>query len=114
MKIREPTSDQCTQNAKVYETEARVGYAIWYPQMGGYIGRAIAIMDKVWEVTAHGATSGGCIDILVWHDGEFPFDGEGGRQPREIHHCDPDQFTIFGTKLSELNSKGMEDVSSTP
>lgn len=102
----EPTSEQCTTNAKVFEDGSRVGYAIWYPQMGGYVGRAIAVLDKEWMQRDDGAAFGGCIDVLIWHDGEFPF-GEG--EPREIHHCDPEQFIRFGEKLKELNSAGKKE-----
>ena len=92
MDIKAPTSEQCNANQKVFEEGGKVGFAIWYPQMGGYTGKAVAIMDQ-----------GGndCIDVLVWHDGEFPF-GEG--EPREIHHCDPQQFIEFGETLAKLNT----------
>ena len=39
-KFREPTGDECGANAKVFEDDLRVGHAIWYPQMGGYVGKA--------------------------------------------------------------------------
>jgi len=99
---REPTGDECNRNAIVFESDDTIGYAIWYPQMGGYAGRAVAMMDKQWVETDHGAT-GGCIDVFVWHDGDFPF-GEG--EPRVIHHCDPQAFMEFGKTLTELNDRG--------
>jgi hypothetical protein len=104
-KMREPTWDQCTANDKVYDGDGVVGYAIWYPQMGGYVGKAIAVMDKEWVEYKGGSRKGGCIDVFVWHNGEFPF-GEEDDNPREIHLCDPEQFIVFGEKLSELNSRG--------
>lgn len=104
--FQEPTCEQCIRNDRVFEDKYRVGYAIWYPQMGGYVGRAIAVLDKKWAQRDDGAAMGGCIDVLVWHDGEFPF-GEGG--PREIHHCDPEQFIQFGKKLKELNDAGKQE-----
>jgi hypothetical protein len=93
MKPKEPTGDQCNQNSLVSETDHNVCYAIWYPQMGGYVGKAVAVMGKEPDP---------CIDVFVWHDGEFPF-GEG--EPREIHHCDPTQFIRFGEKLRDLQQK---------
>ncbi len=103
MNITEPTADQCSNKEKVFEDEHKVAYAIWYPQMGGYVGKAVAIFDKKWTVYPHGAAEGGCIDMLVWNDGEFPF-GDGN--PREIHHCDPEQFVDFGKALAEMNERG--------
>jgi len=97
---RMPTSTECSEHSAVYETENAIGYAIWYPQMGGYVGKAVAVMDKGWQSFPNGSQQGGCIDVYVWHDGEFPFE-EGS--PRVIHHCDPRQFIEFGQKLAELN-----------
>lgn len=89
----EPTSKQCESNAKVFEDEREIGYAIWYPQMGGYVGKAVVLLGK-----AH--LDGGCFEVLVWHDGEFPF---SGGEPRHLHHCDPQQFIDFGNKIAELS-----------
>ena len=92
----EPTSDQCTANSPIMLTDGRTGYAIWYPQMGGYVGRAIVAAD------GHG-----CVDAWVWHNGDFPFAGRDvepmyGDNPRELHHCDPGQFIAFGQKVERL------------
>lgn len=103
---KEPTADQCRATAKVYESEGQVGYAIWYPQMGGYVGKAIAICSRSWyEDEATGIGSGGCVDMYIWHDGEFPFGhaSEFKQEPRQLHHCDPDQFIQFGYALKALN-----------
>lgn len=96
--LREPTCEQCSANEKVFEDDYTVGYAIWYPQMGGYVGRSIALLRK-------GEGEAGCFDVLVWHDGEFPFDGEGGEQPRRLHHCATEQFIRFGEKVDELQAR---------
>lgn len=98
---KEPTAEQCSQHALVHENEHKLVYAIWYPQMGGYVGKALAFIDKGWKEFPHGATEGGCIDVLVWHDGSFPFDD--GRNPADLHHCDPEQFIQFGEQLKKLN-----------
>lgn len=109
MEVQEPTAEQCSANEKVFEDECTVGYAIWYPQMGGYVGKAVALMDRDWIEISSGASIGGCVDVLVWHDGEFPFIGEDGRKPVRLHHCDPDQFISFGAKIAELNKRGCHD-----
>jgi len=38
IQVREPTYAEIKDNAKVFETEEAIGYAMWYPQMGGYGG----------------------------------------------------------------------------
>jgi hypothetical protein len=103
-----PESEQCSTNGKVYETDSQVGYAIWYPQMGGYVGKAVAVMDKQWCENGH-SRIGGCIDVYVWHDGEFPF-AEEECQPKKIHHCDPEQFIRFGATLRDLNNSNRVEV----
>lgn len=88
---REPTSEECAAHARVGE-----GWACWYPQMGGYVGKAVATLDH------------GCWDVYVWHDGDFPFSGdsvwpgEPAPSPTLIHHCDPGQFIAFGQFLEGL------------
>jgi hypothetical protein len=83
---REPTAEECTAHAEVDG-----GRAIWYPQMGGYVGKAVAMPIGV------------CLDLYIWHDGEFPFDDDDGyRGPTIIHHCDAKQFVRFGQELMEL------------
>lgn len=106
---REPLPDECNNKALVYESDAHRGYAMWYPQMGGYVGKAVAMFDKTWSDDKFGAT-GGCIDVYVWHDGEFPFTESDG-QPRHLHHCDPTQFISFGETLAALNEQGRVTVS---
>jgi len=97
--MKEPTGEQCNNNDKVFDENGKIGYAVWYPQMGGYAGKAVAIFDKEWGESSDGRGFCGCIDMLVWHDGQFPFKGEN---PCEIHHCDPQQFIDFGETLHKL------------
>ena len=99
----EPTSEQCNNNEKVFESELDIGYAIWYPQMGGYIAKAIVLLDKNWTDRGDGCRIGGCFDMFIWHDSDFPFHND--ENPVEIHHCDPEQFIDFGKKVKELNDK---------
>lgn len=93
MEYAAPTGEQCSKHAKIYEDESVVAYALWYPQMGGYVGKAVAEISK----------PGGCIDVYIWHDGEFPFDDDDKENPRFIHHCEASQFIEFGQFL--LNAK---------
>jgi hypothetical protein len=94
----EPTPEQCSANAIVSEDDRAIAMACWYPQMGGYVGRAIACMHK---------DSDSCFDVYVWHDGEFPFsdDGPNSRPPAQLHHCDPAQFVAFGEALQSLQAR---------
>jgi hypothetical protein len=105
--FKQPTGDQCSAHIKVFENDTKIGYAIWYPQMGGYCGRAIALLDKKWS-TDGVSSKGGCFDVYVWHDGSFPF-GED-KSPVRIHHCDPEQFIEFGTTLRTLNDQNKQIV----
>lgn len=94
--MTEPTTDQCTANAPIPLPDGRTGYAIWYPQMGGYTSCAIVVADD-----------GGCFDAWIWHNGDFPFAGRDvdpiyGDNPRELHHCDPGQFVAFGQTVERL------------
>jgi len=84
-----PTGEQCDTNAAILVAPGIIGYAIWYPQMGGYCGCALAVPD------------GDCIDVYVWHEGDFPF-ADRVQPPRLIHHCDPHQFVSFGQTLIKL------------
>jgi hypothetical protein len=105
MTPREPTADECSSRALIHEDEAAWYYALWYPQMGGYVGKAVAeIAKQRVEMNDGWVTCGGCVDVLVWHDGEFPFSGtqEPGVRPVRIHHCDPDQFIDFGQALKDM------------
>lgn len=95
MIIKEPTTEECSLNTKVLEDDYDIGYAIWYPQMGGYVGKALAIFRK--SENGHG-----CIDVYIWHNGEFPFTGEGDINPVKIHHCMAEQFITFGETLMKL------------
>lgn len=101
--MKEPTPEQCDNRDKVFDEGDRHGFAIWYPQMGGYHGRAVAVFDKTWTEYEN-STSGGCVDVYVWHNGDFPF--HDGQNPALVHHCDPQQFIEFGKDLKEINDAG--------
>lgn len=83
----EPTSEQCDACARLGNFNSKPSYACWYPQMGGYVGKAVVVVDSP------------CFEAWVWHNGEFPFSGEYEHMvsPTRLHHCDPTQFTGFGT-----------------
>lgn len=96
VRVPEPTPEQCKQGAEV--TIERPGgpsrgYATWYPQMGGYTGKCVVEPE------------GGCFNVFVWHDGEFPF---GGGAPVELHHCMTEQFRRLADFVDSL--PGMERV----
>lgn len=116
-KYREPTGDECRENAEVeVYTEKTAGgdrtvrgRAIWYPQMGGYVGKAVVVFH-----TPVNTAVSACFDAYVWHDGEWPLRGEEGREPVFLHHCDPEQFTRFGQRISAFfaeSSKGSTEAS---
>ena len=94
-----PTADQAGANAQVRWQDGgheRIGFAAWYPQMGGYVALAVVVDAK--------SNPPGCFEAWVWHDGEFPFDESGGQHPAHLHHCDPEQFVEFGeTVRAKLN-----------
>jgi hypothetical protein len=106
-KYREPTSDECSAHAVVHLTDEIHGYACWYPSMGGYVGKAVATVED----------DEGCVELYVWHDGEFPFgddsphDPRGPRGPVQLHHCSPDQFEAFGRWLGGLEPPAATKVS---
>jgi len=91
--FREPTRDECNENTKIYQNEKEVAYALWFPNMGGYAGKAIAVfsMEKPIE-------KDDCMEIYVWHNGDFPFCGSE-KPPAKLHICDPTDFINLGTTL---------------
>ena len=87
----EPTGDQCEAEAKVADLEGGAAFACWYPQMGGYVGKCVVVVDGP-----------GCFDAYVWHDGDFPF---GDREPARLHHCDPEQFEDFAKTVRQMQAQ---------
>ena len=88
--ITVPEAEECNESKILGESNGFVAMALWYPQMGGYCSKAVAVAG--WD---------GCVDVYVWHDGEFPFCG-WENAPKVIHHCDPDQFIELGHTLNGL------------
>lgn len=94
---RQPTSEECASNAEVDG-----GRAFWWPQMGGYVARAVARVDR-----CH-------VDVWVWHDGEFPFNGDcqacgTGRSPVHLHMDDGFEWVALGTFLNRLQDAAAAD-----
>lgn len=90
----EPTPDQCSTNAQVADWHGRKCFAIWYPQMGGYVSKGVIVTDGE-----------GCFDAFIWHDGAFPFSDDGydnGNSPAFIHHCSAEQFIEFGRQVCKM------------
>lgn len=97
--VREPTSQECETNSPVGP-----GFAAWYPQMGGYVGKCVIVPDPTED-----EFGSGCFDVWVWHDGSFPFsedgppwDGDTVRSPAKLHHCSARQFIQFGETVERL------------
>jgi hypothetical protein len=88
--MREPTAEECNDHRPVVLDSERTGLACWYPQMGGYVGKAVVVLDN------------DCVNVYVWHDGHFPFGDEDDRSPAELHHCDGEQFVRFGEFLMSM------------
>ncbi len=95
----EPTTEQLEAKS-TFQWNGMDCMAIWYPQMGGYVGRAVAVrqLTNVGRSDEHA-----CFDVYVWHDGEFPFSETDGT-PRKIHHCVADQFVDFGEQLLDWDA----------
>lgn len=90
----EPTSDQCNESARLPDFAGCPAYACWYPQMGGYCGKCVVMVEPT--------TTHGCFAVFVWHDGSFPF---GDESPAYLHHCSPDQFSHFGHYVRQFQDK---------
>lgn len=100
--MREPTADQCSTGEAVDVAFPSVGFAAWYPQMGGYSGKCVVVVRPGQDGSL------GCFDVVVWHDGMFPFsengsdrDGEERGRPAGLHHCQATQFIRFGLEVAE-------------
>ena len=90
----EPTSDQCNAHARLPDFDGLPAYACWYPQMGGYCGKCVVVVETT---TGHG-----CFAVFVWHDGQWPFGDE--QSPAYLHHCSPDQFEDFGYRVRHFQA----------
>lgn len=93
-----PTSEECTKRERVGHNM----FACWYPQMGGYVSKAVVETSKP-ESHEEGEA---CFDMWIWHDGQFPFDDSGDRSKEVafIHHCMPSQFIDFGSLILDLQN----------
>lgn len=112
----EPTAEACTANDPVSwdagPNGELHGFACWYPQMGGYVGRCVVEFGEQYG-DADAGPADRCFEAWVWHDGDFPFaDGDPPRGddgspcpvcerrpvagPIRLHHCMARQFVDFG------------------
>lgn len=102
---RMPTSEECQTNAQIPLTDphrpTQRGYACWYPQMGGYGGKCVVVLDEPQNGADHA-----CFEAFVWHNGQFPFEDEDrwgdATSPAQLHHCDAQQFVKFGNLIQQL------------
>jgi hypothetical protein len=97
---REPSPQECDGRSAIGDG----WHALWFPNIGGYVGRAAAKFDE-----------DGCCDVFVWHDGQFPFSSDGDRDwdgraksPALLHISDIDDFKHFVLNLEEIESAGEE------
>lgn len=101
----EPTGKQCETNAAIEWPGGR-GFACWYPQMGGYVGRCVVQLGSVQFEPGGGERdpTERCFDAWIWHDGDFPFReaGDDPRSPIRLHHCMAEQFVRFGELVNSL------------
>lgn len=88
--MKEPTPEDCTTHKTWTDSEGYHHLAFWWPQMGGYVGKAVARVEPLSE-----SDRGDCVMVWIWHDGEFPFSESEGI-PAVLHICD------FGDWLSTL------------
>lgn len=102
MNIPDPTHDQCSANERIQLDDGRWATAAWYPSMGGYVSHCLIVKEP----------DSLCVEVFVWHDGQFPFGddleewpGAGRRQPKRLHHCNPASFVGFG-ELAERVQAG--------
>lgn len=93
--IKEPTSEQCNKRELLFTEDPCAYYAIWYPQMGGYVAKCVVRINT--------KNPEDCFEAWVWHDGTFPFsEDDKERVPAHLHHCDPGQFVRFGENVEKL------------
>ncbi len=95
----EPSSEECHKGERLSDFQNRPAFAGWYPQMGGYVGRCVIVLES--------EEPDGCFDVYVWHDGCFPFHGEGphGGKPSQLHHCMPSQFVGLGQIVQDHQNR---------
>lgn len=99
----EPNADQCTNRAPVPGPYSFPAYALWYPQMGGYVSKCVAVPET--QPPLDEEDDEPCWTVYVWHDGTFPFHADyerEARSPTELHHCSAEQFITFGETLTDL------------
>jgi hypothetical protein len=98
---KEPTAEACSANEPVEMFDGRPAFACWYPQMGGYVAKAVVAPGGIDD----------CFDMWIWHDGAFPFseDQEPHKKPAALHHCCADQFVAFGNLVMSLQEKCAAD-----
>ncbi len=81
----EPTADECRRRAQVGEHL----WAFWWPRMGGYAGKAVV----------RSGPDDCCQTVWLWHDGEFPTNGQS---PARFTVDDTGDWIILGHFLGGL------------
>lgn len=98
----EPTGEQCTNGEQMPDINGMKAFALWYPQMGGYVAKCVvAFHDE------NDDNSDRCFEAYVWHNGEFPFNK--GENPAKLHHCSANQFIDFGEAVKYFQNGNKDD-----
>lgn len=105
---RKPTSEECTAGARLEDFQGMAAFACWYPQMGGYVGKAVVAFYP--DHVAVEEDDLGCFEAFIWHDGEFPIHSDDGRDPVCLHHCAAGQFIEFGRFVEKAQRSLMKPV----
>lgn len=92
-----PTAEECSEKKIVREDADHCVLATWHPQWGGYASMAEVRFSKV-SSDGRGEHIG-CIDVLNWHDGEFPT--KEPHQTTRYHYCSAEQIVDFGLTIIE-------------
>lgn len=107
--VRQPTPDECMERAQWTDDEGFRHMAFWWPQMGGYVGTAVARMSP--ETNEDGYPEG-CLTVWVWHRGDFPFT-EGDRgfddqplSPAVLHICSAEDWARMWERLVDFENGG--------
>jgi len=100
-KVPMPTGEQCEKQAVVAESSGRIAYAMFTPQIAGYHAKAVTIIEKDW--LDDDTNCGGEVELLVWHDGEFPTPDEEPYFVTEIG--DTEDLVDFAQTIHALNEK---------
>lgn len=94
--LKQPSPEQCSSNALLYENDNVMKFAMWFPQMGGYCSVSVVTIDK----HASHCKGNPCYDVDFWHDGDFPYDN---LPPRNLHFCNSVQLRRMADDIDNMS-----------